>query len=110
MLLTGVGVGLTLPTFMATATSSLPPRSFATGSGVVNMMRQVGLAIGVAVFIAVLGTPSTTAAAVSAFRDGWVVIAAASAASALVGLLVLPVRIRAAVPIAAGSAAQLETE
>jgi EmrB/QacA subfamily drug resistance transporter len=110
MLLTGIGVGLTLPTFMATATSSLPPRSFATGSGVVNMMRQVGLAIGVAVFIAVLGTPATTAAAVSAFRDGWVVIGAISAASAVVGLLVLPVRIRAAVPIAAGSTAQLETE
>jgi len=50
------------------------------------------------------------AAAVSAFRDGWIVIGAVSAASAIVGLLVLPVRIRAAVPIAAGSTAQLETE
>ena len=103
MLLTGVGVGLTLPTLMATAASSLPPQSFATGSAVVNMLRQVGLAIGVAVFVAVLGTPSTTAAAVSAFRDGWVVIAAVSAASAVVGLLVLPVRIRAAVPMTARS-------
>ena len=103
MLLTGIGVGLTLPTFMATAASSLPPQSFATGSAVVNMLRQVGLAIGVAIFVAVLGTPRRPRAAVSAFRDGWVVIAAVSAASAVVGLLVLPVRIRAAVPIAAGS-------
>ena len=43
----GVGVGLTLPAMMASATSELPPESFATGSAVVNMLRQVGLAIGV---------------------------------------------------------------
>ncbi len=94
MLMTGVGVGLTLPTFMATAAGSLPPQSFATGSGVVNMMRQVGLAIGVAVFVAVLGTPGSQSAAVSAFRQGWTVIAAASILSAIVGLLALPVLLR----------------
>ena len=52
MLLTGIGVGLTLPTLMATGTSQLPPHAFATGSAVINMLRQVGLAIGVAVLIA----------------------------------------------------------
>ncbi|MHB1469846.1 MAG: MFS transporter, partial [Solirubrobacteraceae bacterium] len=31
MLLTGVGVGLTLPTFMASGAASLPPQAFATG-------------------------------------------------------------------------------
>src|SRR5947209_6748701 len=46
MLLTGIGVGLTLPTLMATGASSLPPHAFATGSAVVNMLRQVGLEIG----------------------------------------------------------------
>jgi EmrB/QacA subfamily drug resistance transporter len=101
MLLTGVGVGLTLPTFMATAASSLPPQSFATGSGVVNMMRQVGLAVGVAIFVAVLGTPAGPDAAVSAFRDGWIAIAAASALSAVVGLLTLPVVLRRRAPAAA---------
>jgi hypothetical protein len=40
MLMTGIGVGLTLPTFMSTGAASLPPHSFATGSGVVNMLRQ----------------------------------------------------------------------
>jgi EmrB/QacA subfamily drug resistance transporter len=94
MLLTGVGVGLTLPTFMATAAASLPPQSFATGSGVVNMMRQVGLAIGVAIFVAVLGTPSSPAAAVDAFRAGWITIAAASVLAAIVGLMTLPVLLR----------------
>jgi len=46
MLLTGIGVGLTLPTLMATGTASLPPNAFATGSAVINMLRQVGLAVG----------------------------------------------------------------
>ncbi len=56
IILTGVGVGLTLPTMMATASASLPPSSFATGSAVINMVRQTGLALGVAVLVAVLGT------------------------------------------------------
>jgi 5-methyltetrahydropteroyltriglutamate--homocysteine methyltransferase len=40
---------------MATAASSLPPASFGTGSAVVNMIRQTGIALGVAVLVAVLG-------------------------------------------------------
>ena len=89
MLMTGIGVGLTLPTFMSTGASSLPPHSLATGSAVVNMLRQVGLAIGVAVLVAVLGTPATPSAAVSAFQDGWIVIAATALLSAATGAVLL---------------------
>ena len=92
MLLTGAGVGLTLPTFMATAAASLPPTSFATGSAVVNMLRQVGLAIGVAVLIAVLGTPHSAPEALSAFRAGWLTIAGTSFAAALAGAVLLRTR------------------
>jgi EmrB/QacA subfamily drug resistance transporter len=92
MLMTGAGVGLTLPTFMATGASSLPPASFATGSAVVNMLRQVGLAVGVAILIAVLGAPSGPGAAVSAFRAGWIVIAAVSFSAALAGAALLGTR------------------
>jgi MFS family permease len=88
----GVGVGLTLPTMMASATSELPPANFATGSAVVNMLRQVGLAIGVAVLVAVLGTPIGAHALVDAFDSGWLVIAAFAAASALASLAILGVR------------------
>jgi EmrB/QacA subfamily drug resistance transporter len=89
MLLTGMGVGLTLPTFMATGASSLPPASFATGSAVVNMLRQVGLAVGVAVLVAVIGTPHSPADELSAFQHGWIVIAAASLAAAAAGGVLL---------------------
>jgi MFS family permease len=89
MLLTGVGTGLALPTLIATGSASLPAHSFATGSAVVNMLRQIGLAIGVAVLIAVLGTPHTAHDAVQAYRDGLLVIAAIALAAGAVALALL---------------------
>jgi hypothetical protein len=74
---------------MAAAASSLPPQSFATGSAVVNMFRQVGLAIGVAVLIAVLGSPGSPAAALAAFQRGWVVAAAIAFAGAVLAPVLL---------------------
>ncbi|WP_209440751.1 DHA2 family efflux MFS transporter permease subunit [Amycolatopsis thermoflava] len=54
-IVTGVGIGLALPTLMAAATASLPPAQAATGSAVVNTGRQLGYVLGVAVLVAVLG-------------------------------------------------------
>jgi EmrB/QacA subfamily drug resistance transporter len=89
MLMTGIGVGLTLPTFMSTAASSLPPQAFATGSAVVNMLRQVGLAVGVAVLVAVIGAPRAPAAQLSAFQHGWVVVAGSALLAAVAGGVLL---------------------
>jgi EmrB/QacA subfamily drug resistance transporter len=74
IVLTGVGVGLTFPTLMGVGAGSLPPSSFATGSGVVNMIRQASLAVGVAIFVAVIGTPTSMAERLSAFHRGWWII------------------------------------
>ena len=105
MLLTGAGVGLTLPTLMATAAASLPAHAFATGSAVVTMIRQVGMAIGVAVLVAVLGTPDTSVGRLAAFQRGWWAIAAIALAGAAAAPL-LHRRMNAAVPaVAAASAA-----
>ena len=71
MVLTGIGVGLTLPTMMATASASLPPASFATGSAVINMVRQIGIALGVALLVAVLGTGAGHVPTLTAFRHAW---------------------------------------
>jgi EmrB/QacA subfamily drug resistance transporter len=103
-LLTGIGVGLTLPTFMAAGAASLPPQSFATGSAVINMLRQVGLAVGVAVLIAVLGSPATPAATLEAFQAGWVVIAATSFVAAIAGAVLLGARRPAPALAPAGAA------
>ncbi|HYZ79974.1 MAG TPA: DHA2 family efflux MFS transporter permease subunit [Solirubrobacteraceae bacterium] len=89
MLMTGIGVGLTLPTFMSTGASALPPHSFATGSAVVNMLRQVGLAVGVAVLVAVIGAPPTPDAQLTAFQNGWIVIAGTALLAAVSGGILL---------------------
>jgi len=104
MLLTGIGVGLTLPTLMATGASSLPPHAFATGSAVVNMLRQIGLAVGVALLIAVLGSPRSPAATLTVYQRGWIVTAAISLAGGMVGLALLTAR-RQRLPVSGESAA-----
>ncbi len=99
MILTGIGVGLTLPTFMAAGASSLPPTSFATGSAVINMLRQVGIALGVAVFIAVLGTPGSPAAVLDAYARSSLMIAGLSLLAGLAGLVLLRARTAAPAPV-----------
>jgi EmrB/QacA subfamily drug resistance transporter len=85
LLVTGVGVGLTLPTLMATAAGSLPPQAFATGSAVVNTLRQVGMAVGVAVLVALLGASPDLAA----FQLAWWVFAGVSFAAAVAVIALL---------------------
>lgn len=85
-----IATGLALPTILATGSASLPAHSFATGSAVVNMLRQLGLAVGVAVFIAVLGSPHGTndvvhAYAVTSFLTAAIALAAGLLALPLVG-------------------------
>ena len=108
MILTGIGVGLTLPTMMATASASLPPPSFATGSAVINMIRQTGLALGVAVLVAILGSHTHPGpAALTAFRHGWWAAAAISLAGVLPALALLRPRASAA-PVAGAAPAAVE--
>ena len=68
MVPTGIGLGLTFPTAMAAGTSALPTSSFSTGSGVINMIRQAAMAIGVALFVAIIGGASSPLAG---FERGW---------------------------------------
>jgi EmrB/QacA subfamily drug resistance transporter len=79
MVPTGIGVGLTFPTLMGVSAGALPPSSFATGSGVINMVRQASLAIGVAIFVAIIGSPALPADRVTAFHVGWWAMAAITA-------------------------------
>jgi MFS family permease len=87
-LLGGAGVGLTIPSLLAAGSASLPPDRFGTGSGILNMARQVGTVLGVAGLVAILarlqpGDPVAT------FRHGLVMIVAFFAAAGLIaaGLL-----------------------
>jgi EmrB/QacA subfamily drug resistance transporter len=82
-LLSGVGIGLTLPTLGSAAAHALPPARYAVGSAVSGSFRQLGGVLGVSLFVALLGTP-TAVTAVSDFHRVWWVLAAVAAASGLV--------------------------
>ncbi len=68
--LTGTGVGLSMPAFTAVAVSAVPATRFATAIGLSSAFRQIGAALGVAAFVALVGSPARDQA-VAAYRDGW---------------------------------------
>jgi hypothetical protein len=76
-LLGGFGVGLMLPSLGGAATAPLPPQRFATGSALYAMTRQIGVALGVACLVAILGNASG-ASAVQAFHHAWAFMMACS--------------------------------
>ena len=103
----GIGVGLTLPTLMGLGTSTLPASAFATGSGVINMIRQIGFAIGVAIFVAIAGSAGSAEARMAAFRLAWWVMVAITALG-LIPLLSRPGR-RSAAALSPASIGQQPT-
>jgi EmrB/QacA subfamily drug resistance transporter len=82
-LLGGMGVGLMLPSLGGAATSPLPPERFATGTALYAMCRQIGLALGVACLVAILGT-ATGAGAITAFHHAWLFMVACSLTAGLI--------------------------
>ncbi|KUN42002.1 MFS transporter [Streptomyces longwoodensis] len=105
----GVGVGLTLGTLVAAGVSSLPGHRAATGSALVNSVRQMSATVGVALLVAIVGTHVGPAQRQD-FRVAWVVAAALSVATAVVGVRLTRTATRArgaATPVEAPAAAPL---
>jgi EmrB/QacA subfamily drug resistance transporter len=92
--LTGIGVGLCLPSLTASALTAVPASSLATGVATTTAFRQVGAALGVATWIAVHGTPAA-GDVLPAFDRGFAVIGACGLVAGAI-MLVLAVRLRAA--------------
>jgi hypothetical protein len=84
-ILAGAGVALTFPTLAGAAVADLPPERTATGSALFNMARQIGGVVGIAAFVAILGSG---APGLEEFRAGWALMAAAALAAGAVATLV----------------------
>lgn len=86
-LLTGLGVGLILPTLSSVVGSALPRPRWGSGSSLLNTARQVGSVLGIALVVTVVGTHITSVPTeFASIRSGWVLLAAAGATSAVIGL------------------------
>lgn len=84
LIVAGAGAGMTQAPLFAAA-STLAPERATTGSAVLNMSRQVGSAVGVAVLVALFASPQ--AGSLVPFHRGWtlqILAAVGAAASVLV--------------------------
>ena len=95
-LIGGAGVGLAIPSLLGAGSASLPPTRFRTGSGVLNMARQVGTVLGVAGLVAILARLNP-ADPVATFRHGLVLTVGFFGAAGLTAAAFLSARIAAPV-------------
>jgi EmrB/QacA subfamily drug resistance transporter len=106
MVLGGIGVGLALGTLVAAGVQSLPASRAATGSALVNALRQISATVGVAVLVSLLGA-GVGVGSVTDFRIAWCVAAGLSLVTVGVGVALTPRR-SAALPEGSGAAAQAD--
>lgn len=80
-ILSGIGVGATLPILGSATLFAVPGGRFATASAVVSSARQLGGALGISMLVVIIGTP-TPANTVDVLRNGWIFCAVCFAVTA----------------------------
>ncbi len=90
-LLSGLGVGATLPILGSAALAAVPGGRFATASAVNSSARQIGAVLGISVLVLIIGAPSPTST-VASFRHGWVFSSVCFVLVALVAFFIGRVR------------------
>jgi NTE family protein len=102
MAILGLGAGITFPVVGSAAVAEVTGGRFATATGLNSIARQLGAVLGVALLVAIVGTPGPTEVA-DAFDRGWLFAAACFAATAVGALTIGRVA-------ASGSGAEAESE
>jgi NTE family protein len=95
IILLGIGAGTLFPNLSGAAVAAAPGQSFATATGLNSVARQVGAALGVALVVAIIGTPSPLQAP-AAFDHAWTFGAACLFAAGVGCLLVGRVKVETA--------------
>ena len=92
-LLGGAGVGLAIPSLLGAGSAALPPARFGTGSGILNMARQIGTVLGVAGLVAILSHVAASDPVLT-YRHAVLLIVALFAAAGVVAAALLTGRKR----------------
>jgi hypothetical protein len=98
MVMVGAGVGLTFPALGSVALESVPAARLATATALNATARQLGAVLGIALLVALLGTPGPEEAA-AAFDRGWTFCALVAAAGA--GVIAIPLAVPRPAPATA---------
>ena len=85
--LTGVGIGLAFPALASAAVAAVPATRFAVAAAVTASARQLGAVLGIALIVAVVGTPLPEDGP-SAFDAGWILCAATALGAGAAGLAI----------------------
>jgi len=85
----GAGIGIGLPTLIGATATGLPAARFATGMALATTARQLGAVLGVALLVAVVGTPAA-GDALGAYDAGFLLCAAAALIGAGAAVLLRP--------------------
>jgi MFS family permease len=83
-LLVGMGVALTFPVLSAAAVAGLPVGQFGVGGAINQTARQLGAVLGVALLVAIIGTPTSITQALAHFDRAWLMAAGAAFVSAAI--------------------------
>jgi len=70
-LIIGVGAGFVIPTLVAAGTAGLRADQTSTGSAIVQMGRQIGSVLGVAILVVILGSSSASTSSLDHFVHVW---------------------------------------
>ncbi len=85
----GIGVGLSIATFVSAAMSDVPPPRFAIANATTRTVQQVCFALGIAVVIALFNS-APSGDPLNGFQRAWIWVIATYAASAVVIMVAFP--------------------
>lgn len=92
----GLGVGMAFPMLTAAGTRDVPEHQYAVGAAGITTVRQVAMAIGISLAVAIVGTAASAAGLLDAFRTSWATCGMCFALTAAVMLVAYPYATRPA--------------
>jgi len=102
-ILLGIGVGVGFPMLTAASMHDVPAASYAVGAAGNTTVRQIALALGISIAVAIVGTAENSTGDIEAFRRSWLICGAFFLATAVVIAMRYPTLVASSVTNEASS-------